>query len=236
MQVMGNKKLAAAFALLMLASSGAFAQSNVYFAKVVPEREGGIRYRLPYSLGTHEGVASAVTGMFKIDLAKPESTSGSLKVPLDLLVSGDAKRDCHMREALGLKYEASDFPQEHVCNDENLLPTSGRNSIAYPAIELKVTSVKSMNENGQIADDRETSIEVEGKWVIHGVSQPAKIPMRVVPENGRLRLSGETALSLKSFGVEVKSARLLFVTISVSDQVKLTLDLYMELQKKPLPK
>src|SRR5262245_58017183 len=111
-----------------------------------------------------------------------------------------------MREALGLDYAKSGFPEEHVCDDNNKLPASGPDAVVYPEIRFEVTGI-SAQDDAKLVLDREKPVDLDGKWTIHGTTKPARIPVKIRPEGEGFRLTGSTKLSLKSFGVEVKSAK-----------------------------
>ena len=174
-----------------------------------------IQYTLPYSMGIHEGKIKTITGIVSLDL-EHSIGSGELHVPIEALETGKEEQNCHLREAMGLNYQSSDFPKEHVCDKNHQLPSSGKNAIAYPEIIFKISSIKTTSD---------TALTVNGVWTMHGVSHPAQIEMKLRHQGDQLRLQGEIHISLKDYGIEVKSARVLFVTISVHDQATVKLDL-----------
>jgi polyisoprenoid-binding protein YceI len=174
----------------------------------------GVTFKLPYSMGTHDGKATRVGATVNYDPAHPESIAGSLAVRIEDLKTGNDERDCHMREALGLDYSKSDYPKDHVCDSRDKLATVGGNSVAYPMIIFGFKGMTGPNGGPvKIPGD----VEVNGEWTIHGTTRPARVPMHVEPEGNGFRLTGKHAFSLKAYGVEVKSAHVLFVTISVDD-------------------
>ncbi|MGZ3789165.1 MAG: YceI family protein [Bacteriovorax sp.] len=211
-------------AFTLLFSSGAFSQPKLYR----PMQKSGVQFHLPYTMGTHDGEAPLGKAQVFFDLENPGATTGEFRIPIDTMTTGNEERDCHMREALGLKYDQSDFPKEHVCSDSHHLPESGKNSVVFPEILFKISALKSLDKSGNIALEGETPIEVEGTWSIHGVSQKALIPMKITPMKQKFKVTGETLLSLKSFDITVKPAKVLFFTIEVKDQVKVNFDLTME--------
>jgi polyisoprenoid-binding protein YceI len=212
------------WALIALVN-GSLANAETKVYAIRSDGETGIRFRLPYSLGTHEGQARLVRGQVTYDPARPEQTKGSFVVPIAELVSDDKTRDCHMRESLGLNYESSEFPEEHVCDANDELSKEGKNAIAYPEIRFEVASVTRHSTD-------ETRLDVDGKWTIHGVTRPARITFKVSREGQAIRLKGSAPLSLASFGVVVKSAHILFVKISVADEATAVFDLLFEPAKE----
>jgi polyisoprenoid-binding protein YceI len=201
-----------------------FAALITLSAVTAPGGSTGLSFKLPYSTGTHRGEARQVTGKVSYDPANPGKVTGTFVIPIASIESGNDKRDCHMREALGLDYTKSEFPKEHVCDDANKLPASGRNAVVYPEIKFEVTGMSGA-KGSAVNLDHESQVEIDGKWTIHGVTREARLPMTLTPDGSGFRLSGKAPLSLKSFGVEVKSAHILVVTISVDDEVTVLFDL-----------
>jgi polyisoprenoid-binding protein YceI len=214
-------KLLIVFTLLF--SSQAFPSSKTY--TLVDKSR--VLFHLPYTMGTHDGEAIAGKSKINFDREHPDATTGELLFPIEMMFTGNDKRNCHMREALGLKYDQSDFPEVHVCNELNRLPESGKNAVVFPEITFKISSLKSLDKSGGILPDGETSIEVEGIWNIHGITQKAVIPVKLILADQKIRVQGETVLSLKSFDVIVKPVKILFFTVAVKDLVKVNFDFTM---------
>lgn len=185
----------------------------IQYQVAVDPNHPAVVYRLPYSLGTHEGKAAQLDGRLSIDPDHFSTVSGRLFLPITRIVSGNASRDCHMREAMGIRYEGADYPSEHVCQGDEI-PQSGKNAVVYPEVAFKVTGARVVGE----------LTEVTGEWTMHGVTQPTTLRLRLTREGAKFRVRGTARLSLKDFGVIVKSAKILFVTISVEDQVELEFD------------
>ena len=181
------------------------------------EKPFGIQFKLPYSLGTHDGRVGLIKGGVTLDLSNLSGSAGELHIPINSITTGNEERDCHLQEALGLDYLKSDYPKEHVCQQQKL-PTSGKNAVVFPEIILRITSMKSTNGH----------FEATGSWTIHGVTLPATIPLKLIFDGPRLRVQGKISFSLKAYGIEVKSAHVLFATISVQDQAQVDLNLLME--------
>ncbi len=190
-----------------------------------------VLFHLPYTLGTHDGEAKISKGKLKLDINSPNSTIGEFSVAIDSMTTGSNERDCHLREALGLNYELSDFPNEHVCNEAHALPTTGKNSIVFPEIIFKILSMKSLDPSGKILTDKVTPIEVEGQWTIHGISKKEILYMKISPEKEFLRVQGDTQFSLKDYNVIVKPGKVLFLTISVKDTVNVSLSILFEAEE-----
>lgn len=210
--------------LVLLVSTSVFAELKTF--KLADKN--GVSFHLPYSLGVHDGEARIDKDHLSLDINNPTNSSGEFIVLIDNMTTGNPKRDCHMREALGLNYGQSDFPNEHVCDDKNQLPSTGKNAVIFPEIIFKILSLKSLDKSKTILKDQETPIEVEGQWTIHGVSQKEKLQLKVIPEDGKFRIQGDTQFSIKAYNIVVKSAKVLFATISVKDQAKVNFNLLFE--------
>jgi polyisoprenoid-binding protein YceI len=217
--------LAVASALALLAQP-AGAEPRAYR---VAARDGGTRIEivLPYSFGTHRSSVASVQGEVRIDPETLAVAGGRLAVPIDAIRSDDATRDCHMREALGLDYRRSRFPKEHACEDDRL-PASGPDAVAFPEIAVEVQRARLLGDAALLAGGKEIRAEADVAFVIHGVARPARLELTVSRDPaapGALRLRGSHAFTLRDYGVVVKSAHVLFVTISVDERATAAFDL-----------
>jgi polyisoprenoid-binding protein YceI len=189
-----------------------------------------ITFHLGYSLGTHDGSAANLTGALEV-VTSPSGdsprVSGELRVPIRSLKTGNPERDCHLLESLGLDYTKSLYPKEHVCSDKHELPTSGKDAIAFPEIVFKVDSVS--------RTDRESRILVRGEWTIHGVTRHDEFPLTMTSVDGGELLKGSYAIRLADFGIEVKSAHVLFATISVADSAHVDFNIMLRRPAQPEP-
>lgn len=197
-------------------SETSLAAEQVY-ALVPQEKDStGVTFSIPYSLGTHDGVAKKISGSVTLDLSQPKKVLGSFKVQIHDLQTGNTNQDCHLREALGIDYSKSNYPKEHVCSSDDKLPESGVDSVVYPNIEFKIKSF-------ELKDKK--VVAVTGAWEIHGVSQSTTIPIELIPEKTGFRLVGTTQISLASHQIEVKPAKIIFAKITVDDIVTVKFDL-----------
>jgi len=209
--------------ILFAASHTTFAAEQTYSITTPVAHKTGIEFKIPYTMGTHEGEAQEVRGSVILDLVQPSAIKGSFLVPIQGLKTGNNTRDCHLVEALGINYTQSKFPKDHVCDSDDKLPIAGPDSVVYPNVEFKVTAL-------QLTDGKITSID--GEWTIHGVTLPAHFAVKVTTENEGFRLEATTQLSLEAFQVKVKPATALGVVIStVRDTVTVILDLHFQAVK-----
>lgn len=194
-----------------------------------PDGRPGIDLSIEYTLGVHEGYASMVTGQALVDFENSSVAAAEFRVPIAAITTGNAKRDCHMRESLGLDYDVSGFPEEHVCDGSNQLPASGVDSVRYGEVifELRGLTAADGTPLTRIDAGAEVSVLAVGSWTIHGVRKDQMVAVKMTrsqDERGRsrLRIRARPNLSLKDFGVVVIPWAGL---ISVKDTAKLKLDL-----------
>jgi polyisoprenoid-binding protein YceI len=207
----------------LLAPAG---QAAVQAYRLAQGKEGpGITLSLPYTFGTHTDRIARVAGELHLDPDSPQGVSGTLRVPIDAIVSDSAERDCHMREALGLDYSRSQYPREHVCKDDRL-PAA---AVAYPEIVLEVRGAQAPPVT-TMSVGRESPVAVQALWTIHGVTRPARLELtasRDAKTPGALRIRGKSEVRLSDFGVVVKSAQVLFVTSSVGEVATVQFELVL---------
>ncbi|HET9595297.1 MAG TPA: YceI family protein [Anaeromyxobacteraceae bacterium] len=214
---------AAVAALLSLAATAARAAPTTYSVRLPPD---GLVVEIPYSLGTHHEHVTAVDGVLRADPETLRVERGRLTVPLSAFRSDDAKRGCHLREALGLDYTRSQYPREHVCDDQNRLPASGPDAIAFPEIAVDLDG-----GSGATGDGAGSAVDVDATLTVHGVPRPLKFRVTVSRDDaapGLLRVRGRVPVRLASHGVQVKPAKVLFASISVGDTVTVVLDVRLE--------
>jgi polyisoprenoid-binding protein YceI len=192
--------------------------------RVATQREagGGVAVEIPYSFGTHRAIAGEVEGEIRLERETLEVLGGHLRVPIAALKSDDPERDCHTRESLGLNYASSRFPKDHVCDDHNQLPLRGGDAIAFPYIDLLVTASKVRDDPRLLDQGKDARVLVTGSWTIHGVTRPARLQLTASAdgrEGGTLRVRGREVFVLRDFGIVVKSAKILFVSSVVKEEV-----------------
>ena len=210
------------FVVAALCASTARADVQTY--RIAQGKDGpGITLSLPYTFGTHGDRAVKVLGELRMDPDSPQAVAGTLRVPIDAIVSDSAERDCHMREALGVDYARSQYPREHVCKDDRL-PAG---VVAFPEIVLQVRGAQAAPVT-TMSVGKETPVSIQALWTIHGVTRPARLQLtasRDAKTPGAVRLRGNSEVRLSDFGVVVKSAHVLFVTSSVGEVATVHFDL-----------
>jgi polyisoprenoid-binding protein YceI len=192
----------------------------------------GMTFSLGWSLGTHQGQASSVTGSMQAQLQPFAVTDGEFHVPISAMSTGSTTRDCHMREALGIDYAHSHFPAQHVCvNDQ--VPASGPDSVVYPDIVLRIRGARPVQAAANQAATALPGLTL-GKPVeisavldlsIHGVTRQVVTQVRLqLIKQDTVQAETEFEWKLADFGVVVIMPRLL----KVDDAVKVTLKLLLQ--------
>lgn len=222
-----------------LIASQSYASSNVAGTYSVVKKgvSTGVTFKVPYTAGVHSGKASSIRSDVQIN------ADGSLKkavfaVPIAAMTTGNAVRDCHMREALGIDYQNSSFPKKHVCDSDNQLPASGPDAVVYPdvAFQFSGLSANAIALPPQLEVGQIHKIEVQGRWLVHGkeraMTTAGKTMVvsveRVAGDESLIRLKTDLTLSLKEFGVIVKPFKLGPIEIGVGDAVRVQLDLLLQ--------
>jgi polyisoprenoid-binding protein YceI len=208
-----------------------FGQSEPRRYHIVSESEAGkgITAEVPYTFGTHQVSAHQIDGEIQIDPDTLRVQAGLFRVSIFELKSDDPKRDCHMREALGLDYSRSRFPKDHVCDDQNRLPDHGNDAVVFPNVELRITSSQTLDDPRLLNQGKEIRVDASGSWTIHGVTRPARLQLTASNDlNGTLRIRGRQEFVLSDFGVEVKSAGAVIFSSSVRGGATATFNLRLQ--------
>jgi polyisoprenoid-binding protein YceI len=221
--------LIAPLALILTTASVSRAANTELAVQTKADGRPGVDLSIEYTLGVHEGYASVLNGRALVDFENSSVSSAEFQVPISSMTTGSAKRDCHMRESLGLDYAISSFPEKHVCLGDNSLPATGVDSVIYPEIifELRGLNAADGTPLTRIDAGAESSVLAVGSFSVHGVRKDQIVAVKLtrsIDERGksRLRVRGRFNLSLKDFGVEVIAWAGL---ISVKDTAKVKLDL-----------
>lgn len=168
---------------------------------------------IPYTMGTHKLEAKDFEGKIEYNEKLHQISSGTISLNVTNIIGNKRTLVCHMQESLTLDYEKSDFPDDHVCEDDEL-PTVGKNSPVYPVItaELLKHSIES------------NTLRI--KWSIHGQSKVIDTPIKMQWEDSSRNLSIEAELKLKlsDFNIIVKK----FLFIGVKDEVLVNIKLNLK--------
>ena len=133
-----------------------------------------------------------------------------------------------MREALGLDYSKSSYPQAQVCDKRNQIPQSGVDSIVFPEIKFTLASLMGGGEStSPLVPGTPKMITAVGKLVLHGVKHKVEVPLKLTlsaTSLGLLKVQGEFEVSLTDYGIVVRPV--LFVT--VKDTAHISVDLKLK--------
>ncbi|MEQ1875599.1 MAG: YceI family protein [Bdellovibrionia bacterium] len=214
-------KLLLTLTTLILTATQAHAEPQTFQATARPDGSTGVVFKLPYTGGTHTGLARKILGAIRLDPANLAATTGKIQVPIANIVTGDAKRDCHMRESLGLNYDVSKFPEVHVCDaNQNLAPT-GPDSIIFPTVDFEISGVAVPNGT-VLRTGQPVTAQVRGRFTIHGVAREISLPAVVtLTTQNELTVQTKGGLKLADFGIIVK--KFLFITVGEAATLDLNL-------------
>jgi polyisoprenoid-binding protein YceI len=220
-----------ALVVILVASYAAAAQRPASGTwAIVPSQAGdlGLTFSLGWTLGTHQGKASRVTGSLEAQPDPLVITGGEFHVPITAMSTGSTTRDCHMREALGIDYKNSHFPANHVCmNDE--VPPSGPDSVVYPEIVIRIRGPQPASARAAAALDPKQPVDVMVplEFSVHGVTRTVSAPLRLQwTKPDLVHAQTEFDLKLADFGIVVIMPRLM----SVDDHVHVKLNLQLAQQ------
>ena len=189
-----------------------------------PDGSTGITMAVPYTAGVHEITANSVAGEAKADLAT-QSFVGQFIVPIDSMKSGNGKRDCHMRECLGLDYSKSKFPGEHVCDNNDALPASGNDGVAFPNVEFDLAGLKGTAGPLTLTPGKTEQAQASGRWTIHGLTKDVVVPATVTTAaDGSVEVKIKETLLIADFKAVVKPV----LGIGVNGDVKVSMDLNLK--------
>lgn len=229
-----TRKISVYISLFIALLCKAHAEEVTYVPVVGNDGKVGVEFKIPYKLGVHDGRSKSLIG--EVVLVNNQIKSAHFSVPISSLTTGNSTRDCHMREALGLDYTKSDFPKNHVC-DNNQTPETGDNSIVYPNIEFSFTSEnQATNTILHLKDGIKEQIQIVGQLTMHGVSQPLKalddtqgvvLTIEKMAGSDVVHVTAKFGVNIEDYGVIVKAFKVGFIEISVGKKATVDLDLHL---------
>jgi polyisoprenoid-binding protein YceI len=187
--------------------------SSALATVLVPMKESKVYLSIPYTMGTHELEGKDFLGSAHLDESNLQMSEGRFSLAVDRITGQKKTLLCHMKEALTLDYEKSDFPEEHICEDDKL-PSEGKNAPVYP--EIEVQQLKPISIDG-------TTMTV--KWTIHGVSREQVIPVSIRwdKQSRKLTVKSNFSIDRKEYDITVKK----FFFVGVDEKIPLKLDLVL---------
>ncbi len=144
-------RLLLALSLLAFGATPALA-SDVY--KVASSGLSRVTFESDAPVESITGLSTEAQGDLTVDVAKPEATTGTVRVPVASLETGNDMRDEHMRGADWLDAKS------------------------HPEIVFEVTGV-SLPKGAKLVDGKVLDGRVKGKITIKGVTRPLDAPVKV---------------------------------------------------------
>lgn len=172
-------------------------------------QEQSLEFIVPYTFGSHTFKSTQLKQELVWDEDKRSITQANFSVDLSQIKVKDDKLKCHFEESMGLDYEKSDFPSEHVCQD-NKLPTEGKNAIVFKQIKLRLLSPINLESK---------TAQVE--WEIRGIKKTQVLPIEINYDNEKhlLVLKSDWIMKRSDYGIHVK--KFLFIDADNDIQLKL---------------
>jgi polyisoprenoid-binding protein YceI len=164
-------------------------------------------------MGEHKITSNEIRGKVVFEKNRSIIQEGEFTLSVTSLRHDKAELVCHLQETLSLDYDKSDFPSEHVCEDDRL-PTVGKNAPVFLNI---VATIK-----GPLKLGSET---VPVSWTIHGVTKelPIKIFSEWDAEKSQLNIRGETKFKRSDFNITVKK----FLFIGVDETIPMSFEIVL---------
>ena len=196
------------------------------YALVSPKASLGssVAFAIKYTLGVHEGKANEATGSLRMDPSLLNVIEGNVEVPIASLTTGNDKRDCHVRESFGLDYAKANYPQNHVCDANNTIPSSGNLAVAFPLLRFKFARLVGPSSASTLQPGVPVTTVVAGTLEIHGVTREIQVPLTLTNPSDQIdliRVESQFAIDLPDYGMVVK--KFLFVDVEKTAQVNLNL-------------
>lgn len=182
------------------------------------EADSGIHFDIAYTAGVHHGIVRAAVGEVIADLAALSVKSAKFLAELSQFDTGDKKRDCHLREALGIDYSHSVYPDRHVCNSDFEIPATGNDSVAFPTVGLVFNT---LNELPVVTEQGKVDSQIQVDLTMHGITKTYTVPLHVEFDSAQpnqLKISSQFNVPLSDFGIVVK--KFLFITVAKHAVVK----------------
>lgn len=225
-----TKRSSKSILLALLILSTSLSQASEIRYGIAADRAAAkmLKLSIPYTFGVHQGWTNVIHGVIMTD-ESDQVLKATFQVPIRSMSTGNSERDCHMRESLGIDYTNSQFPAQHVCTKDHLLPTSGPNSIVYPDVFVEFLNMTLPKDPFTLGLPQLTDVNVQMK--IHGVSKTIflnKVMVtKVAHPNGSsgFNILTKMTLSLKDFGVQIKALKLGPVSVTVKDTVTVDIDI-----------
>jgi len=178
---------------------------------LIPRKESRVLISIPYTMGTHEVEGKEFSGTLNFDEKTSLISEGRFTLGVDKITGEKATLICHLNEALTLDYEKSDFPEDHVCEDDKL-PTEGKNAPVHREIEAQLLEPVSLD-----------ATRMKVRWTIHGVSREQEIPVAMKWDNQNKSLTIDSKFTIKRKDYDVTVKKFLFIGVDEHIPLKVSL-------------
>jgi hypothetical protein len=180
---------------------------------LVPLEASLVKIKVPYTMGTHELEGRGLYGVVQFDEDAQLITEGNLGIPVSNLKGEKKTLVCHLNESLTLDYKKSDFPEDHVC-EEDKLPHGGKNAPAFTEIQANLVKKFPLNSG-----------PIQVSWTIHGVTKEMEVPSTIHwdKQTRRLTITSKFSIDRRDFDITVKK----FLFIGVEEKIPLELKLIL---------
>jgi len=158
-----------------------------------------IELKVPYTFGVHTVEATKITGQVFWNNDNTQILEADFALAASDLTNDDKTFICHLQSSLTLDYKQSDFPAEHVCEDD-ALPTTGKNSPKHPTITAHLAAPFTMG-------DKSAKI----LWTIHGVAREQNVPVTVTLNDEKTQYTIKADWKMKRSDFDITVKKFLFI-------------------------
>jgi polyisoprenoid-binding protein YceI len=184
--------------LAVCMAAPAISHADATTFRVLDDGKSRVTFVSDAPLETMIGKSSKVTGQLTADPADITKTKGSFKVPVVSLRTDNDLRD------------------EHLQGDGWL------DAKKHPSIHFEITEVVlGKKSSGELKKNKETKVQVKGKFTVHGITRPATANGTVKWSGDSLHIKAKFAAKLEDHDISVPS----IVRLKVANDIAVSVDL-----------
>jgi polyisoprenoid-binding protein YceI len=184
--------------LAVCMAAPAISQADATSFRVRADGKSRVTFVSDAPLETMTGKSSKVTGSLSVDPADISKTKGSFKVPVVSLRTDNELRD------------------EHLQGDGWL------DAKKNPTIHFEITEViLGKKSSGQLKKNKDTKVQVQGKFTAHGVTKPVMANGTVNWSDKSLHIKAKFTVVLEDHLISVPS----IVQLKVANEIAVSVDL-----------
>ena len=184
--------------LAVCMAAPAISRANATIYHVLDDGKSRVTFVSDAPLETMIGKTSKVTGTVTVDPADITKTKGSFKAPVVSLRTDNDLRD------------------EHLQGDSWL------DAKKHPNISFEITEViPSKKGAAQLKKNKDTKVQVKGKFTAHGVTKPVIASGSVKWSDATVHMKAKFTVMLEEHMISVPS----IVRLKVSNEIAVTVDL-----------